>query len=59
MMITTSLDLNILSNGGALTQGFNGMDLGLKASFMYWYPAQSGTFGSSPWVKHEERTTTN
>jgi hypothetical protein len=26
---------------------------------MYWYPAQSGTFGSSPWVKHEERTTTN
>jgi hypothetical protein len=31
------------------------MDLGLKASFMYWYPAQSGTFGSNPWVKHEER----
>jgi hypothetical protein len=27
------------------------MDLGLKASFMYWNPAQSGTFGSSPWVK--------
>jgi hypothetical protein len=26
------------------------MDLGLKASFMYWNPAQSGTFGSSPRV---------
>jgi hypothetical protein len=35
---------------------FNGMDLGLKASFIYWNPAQSGTFGSSPWVKHEERS---
>jgi hypothetical protein len=31
------------------------MDLGLKASFMYWYPAQSGTFGSSPWVKEIEK----
>jgi hypothetical protein len=32
------------------------MDLGLKASFMYWNPGQSGTFGSSPRVKHEERS---
>jgi hypothetical protein len=27
------------------------MDLGLKASFMYWNPAQSRTFGSSPRVR--------
>jgi hypothetical protein len=32
------------------------MDLGLKASFMYWNPAQSGTFGSSPWLKDRERS---
>jgi hypothetical protein len=38
-----------------LAQGFNGMDLGLKASFMYWNPAQSGTFGSSPRLKDRER----
>jgi hypothetical protein len=38
-----------------LTQGFKIMDLGLKASFMYWYPAQSGTFGSSPRLKDRER----
>jgi hypothetical protein len=31
------------------------MDLGLKASFMYWNPAQSGTFGSSPRLKDRER----
>jgi hypothetical protein len=31
------------------------MDLGLKASFTYWNPAQSGTFGSSPRVKDRER----
>jgi hypothetical protein len=35
------------------------MDLGLKASFMYWNPAQSGTFGSSPWVKIEKGINTN
>jgi hypothetical protein len=35
------------------------MDLGLKASFMYWYPAQSGTFGSSPRVKDREGITTS
>jgi hypothetical protein len=34
------------------------MDLGLKASFMYWDPAQSGTFGSSPRLKDRERDTT-
>jgi hypothetical protein len=38
----------------SLTQGFKRMDLGLKASFMYWYPAQSGTFGSSPRLKDRE-----
>jgi hypothetical protein len=27
------------------------MDLGLKAGFMYWNTAQSGTFGSSPRVR--------
>jgi hypothetical protein len=31
------------------------MDLGLKASFMYWNPAQLGTFGSSPGLKDRER----
>jgi hypothetical protein len=31
------------------------MDLGLKASFMYWNPAQSGTFGSSPRVKNQRK----
>jgi hypothetical protein len=31
------------------------MDLGLKASFMYWYPAQSGTFSSSPRVKNQRK----
>jgi hypothetical protein len=36
-------------------QGFNGMDLGLKASFMYWNPAQSGTFSSSPRVKTKRK----
>jgi hypothetical protein len=41
-------------NDKSLTQEFNGMDLGLKHSFMYWNPAQSGTFGSSPGLKHEE-----
>jgi hypothetical protein len=30
------------------------MDLGLKVSFMYWDPAKSGTFGSSPWLKDRE-----
>jgi hypothetical protein len=33
------------------------MDLGLKASFMYWNPAQSGTFGSSPGLKDKGITT--
>jgi hypothetical protein len=31
------------------------MDLGLKAGFMYWNPAQSGTFGSCPRLKDRER----
>jgi hypothetical protein len=54
--MTTSLkDKPYRVNDKSLTQGFNRMDLGLKASFMYWYLAQYGTFGSSPWVKHEER----
>jgi hypothetical protein len=29
------------------------MDLGLKVRFMYWNPAQSGTFGSIPRVKNK------
>jgi hypothetical protein len=43
-------------NEKSLTQGFNRMDLWLKASFMYWNPAQSGTFGSSPRLKDRERS---
>jgi hypothetical protein len=31
------------------------MDLGLKASFMYWNPAQSETFGSSPRVRTKRK----
>jgi hypothetical protein len=31
------------------------MDLGLKASFMYWNIAQSGTFDSSPRVKSQRK----
>jgi hypothetical protein len=31
------------------------MDLGLKASFMYWNPAQSGTFDSSPRVGNKRK----
>jgi hypothetical protein len=53
--MTTSLrDNPYRVNDKSLTKGFNRMDLGLKASFMHWYPAQSGTFGSSPRLKDRE-----